>query len=241
MIRTAVLVSGGGANLQALLDKVYFDELPQLKLAAVISSAEGVYALERAQNAGIPTYVVDRTLFPNNASFCNALLCKLRDLDISLVVCAGFTEHLSYPIVRFFKHSIINVQPALFPAFCGGDTFNALRAVEETLRLGVRVTGATAYFMDEEDTGFGPIIAQRATEVLPDDTAATLSDRVMRLCEWPALVEAVSRYCRGELRVENGRVRIGAPEPAQDEASAAPAQPEEAALSAPAAAAAADT
>ncbi len=210
MIRTAVLVSGGGANLQALLDMIYFDELPQLQLAAVISSADGVHALERAKNAGIPAYVVDRTLFPNNASFCNALLCKLRDLDISLVVCAGFTEHLSYPIVHYFKNSIINVQPALFPAFCGED-FNAMRAVEETLRLGVRVTGATAYFMAEEDTGFGPIIAQRAIEVRRDDTPATLTERIMRECEWPALVEAVGRCCRGELRVEDGRVIISDP------------------------------
>lgn len=223
MIRTAVLVSGGGANLQALLDLIYFDELPQLELAAVISSADGVYALDRAKNAGIPTYVVDRALFPNNASFCNALLCKLRDLDISLVVCAGFTEHLSYPVVHYFKNSIINVQPALFPAFCG-ENFNALRAVEETLRLGVRVTGATAYFMAEEDTGYGPIIAQRAIEVRRDDTPATLTERIMRECEWPALVEAVSLCCRGELRVENGRVVIEShaaaeqPEPEPEEA-----------------------
>ncbi len=210
MTRTAVLVSGGGATLQALLDLCYFEELPGLEIAAVISSAPGVYALERAANAHVPAYVVERALFPNSASFSNALLGKLRDLDISLAVCAGFTERLSYGLLHAYKNRIINVQPALFPAFCG-DRFDPAYAVEETLRRGVRITGATAYFLGEEDTGFGPIIAQRAIEVLPEDTAATLSERIMRQAEWPALVEAVGLFCASRLTVEGERVRI-APE-----------------------------
>ena len=207
MTKTAVLVSGGGATLQALLDLCYFEELPGLEIAAVISSAPGVYALERAANAHVPAYVVERALFPNSASFSNALLGKLRDLDISLAVCAGFTEKLSYGLLHAYKNRIINVQPALFPAFCG-DRFDPAYAVEETLRRGVRITGATAYFMGEEDTGFGPIIAQRAVEVLPEDTAATLSERIMRQAEWPALVEAVGLFCAARLTVEGERVRI---------------------------------
>ena len=207
MAKTAVLVSGGGATLQALLDLCYFEELPGLEIAAVISSAPGVYALERASNAHVPAYVVERALFPNSASFSNALLGKLRDLDIELAVCAGFTEKLSYGLLHAYLGRIINVQPALFPMFCGAD-FDPARAVEETLRRGLRVTGATAYFMGEEDNGFGPVISQRAVEVLPEDTAATLSERIMRQGEWPALTEAVGLYCAGRLRIEGERVII---------------------------------
>lgn len=207
MTRSAVLVSGGGANLQPLLDMCLFGEAPELQLAAVISSADGVYALERAKNAGVPTYLVERAMFPNNASFCNALLGKLRDLDIELVICAGFTEHLSYPLLRFYRNRVINAQPALFPAFCT-DRFDPLRAVEETLRLGVRVTGATAYFPGEEDNGFGPIIAQQAVEVRPGDTAAMLTDRIMREGEWVVLPKAVRLFSEGRLRVEGRTVII---------------------------------
>ena len=207
MTKTAVLVSGGGASLQALLDLCYFEELPGLEITVVISSAPGVYALERAANAHVPTAVVERALFPNNASFTNALLGMLRDLDVELVVCAGFAEKLGYTLLHAYRNRVINVQPALFPAYCDGD-FDPARAVEETLRRGVRVTGATAYFMGEEDCGFGPIIAQRAVEVLPEDTAATLSDRIMRQGEWPALTEAVALYCASRLRVEGDCVKI---------------------------------
>ena len=213
MTKTAVLVSGGGATLQALLDLCYFEELPGLRLAAVISSAPGVYALERAENAHVPAYVVDRMLFPNNASFNNALLGMLRDMDIELVVCAGFTEKLGYALLHACRGRVIGVQPALFPMFCA-ERFDAAAAIDETLRRGLRVTGATAYFFGEEDTGFGPVISQRAVEVLPGDTAATLSDRVMRQGEWPALAEAVGLYCAGRLRLNGERVEIA---PAGDE------------------------
>ena len=208
MAKTAVLVSGGGATLQSLLDLCYFEEVPGLEIAAVISSAPGVYALERARNARVPAYVVERALFPNSASFSNALLGKLRDLDIELAVCAGFTEKLSYGLLHAYLGRIISVQPALLPMFCEGERFDPARAVEETLRRGLRVTGATAYFLGEEDTGFGPIIAQRAVEVLPGDTAAALSDRIMRQGEWPALAEAVRLFCAGRLRIEGERVCI---------------------------------
>jgi len=207
MVRMAVLVSGGGANLQAILDERCFGALPGLELAAVISSASEVYALERAKNAGVPAYVVERTMFPNGASFNNALLSKLRDLDIEAVVCAGFSERLSYSLLHHYHHRVINVQPALFPAFCG-ERFDPVAAVEETIRLGVRITGATAYLMGEEDTGYGPIIVQRAVEVFPDDTAVSLSDRIMRRAEWPVLTEAVKLLCAGRLAVEGERVVI---------------------------------
>jgi len=208
MTRTAVLVSGGGANLQSILDLCYFKEIPELHLAAVISSAPNVYALERARNAGVPTYIVERGMFPNNASFCNALFNKLRDLDIELVVCAGFAERLSYSILRYYKNRVINVQPALFPAYCGADGFNPVSALEQTLRSSVRIAGATAYFMGEDDIGCGPIILQRAVVVRQDDTLATLSERIMRECEWKVLPEAVRLFCQGRLRVEGQKVFI---------------------------------
>lgn len=207
MTKTAVLVSGGGANLQPLLDMYQFGEIPELELTAVISSVPDAYALERASMCRIPTYVVERALFPNNASFCNALLNKLRDVDTELVVCAGFTEKLNYPLLRFFRNRVIAAQPVLFPAFCTGelDPFTALR---KTLELGVRIAGATAYFMSEEDNGYGPIIVQEAVEVLPGDTPAALSDRLMRKGEWVVLPRAVKLYCEGRLRVEGGAVII---------------------------------
>ena len=207
MAKTAVLVSGGGATLQALLDLCYFEELPGLEIAAVISSVPGVYALERAANARVPAYVVERALFPNSASFSNALLGKLRDLDIELAVCAGFAEKLSYGLLHAYLGRIINVQPALLPMFCT-DRFDPAAAVEETLRRGVRITGATAYFMGEEDNGLGPIITQKAVEVLPEDTTATLSERIMRQGEWPALTEAVGLFCAGRLHIQGDRVVI---------------------------------
>ena len=215
MIRTAVLVSGGGANLQPILDLGYFGEVPELELAAVISSVPGVYALERAENAGVAAYVVERAMFPNGASFSNALLGKLRDLDIELVVCAGFAEKLSYGLLHHYRDRVINAQPALFPAFCTPEGFDPVQAVEETLRLGVRVSGATAYFMGEEDTGCGPIIVQKAVEVLPGDTAASLSQRIMQEGEWSVLPEAVRLYCAGRLHLENGKVIIAPPPEAE--------------------------
>jgi len=208
MTRTAVLVSGGGATLQALLDLCYFEELPGLKIAAVISSVPGAHALERAEIAGVPTFTVDRSMFPNSPSFCNALLGKLRDLDIDLVVCAGFAEKLSYALLHFYRGRVIGVQSALFPAFCDAGRFDPVKALSETLRLGLRITGATAYFYGEEDTGCGPVISQRAVAVRPGDTAASLSERIMRKGEWPALTEAVTLYCEGRLKLEGERVRV---------------------------------
>lgn len=207
MTKTVILVSGGGANLQAILDFCYFNEIPEMEPVAVISSAPRVYALQRAQSAGIPTYVVERGLFPNNASFCNALLGKLRDLDAELVVTAGFSEKLNYPLLHQFQNRVINVQPALFPAFCG-ESFDPISALEQTLELGLRCTGATAYFMGEEDNGFGPIILQQSVEVLPGDTVAALQERIMRKGEWYVLPRAVQLFCQGRLRLEGRRVII---------------------------------
>ena len=207
MTRASILVSGGGANLQSILDSYYFREIPGLEIGAVISSVPGVHALERARSAGVPTYVVERALFPNNASFSNALLGKLRDLDTDLVVTAGFGEKLGYTVLHFYKNRVIAVQPTLFPAFCENG-FDPVTAPERMIKLGVRYAGATAYFMTEEDNGVGPIIAQQPVEVQPGDDAAALQERIMRCGEWAVLPKAVSLYCQGRLEVDGQRVII---------------------------------
>lgn len=207
MARVSVLVSGGGANLQSILDACHFRETPEMELGAVISSVPEAYALERARASGVPAYVVARELFPNHASFCNALLAKLRDLDTDLVVTAGFTEKLNYPLLHFYRERVIAVQPALFPAFCDGG-FDPVRALERTLRLGLRWSGATAYFMTEEDNGYGPVILQQPVEVLPGDSMASLQERIMRQGEWLVLPRAVALFCQGKLSVVGERVSI---------------------------------
>ena len=207
MTRVSVLVSGGGANLQPILDMYRAGNVPELEVVAVVSSAERAGALDRARLAGVPAYLVERAMFPNNASFCSALLNKLRDIDTDLVVCAGFKEKLNYVFLRYYKNRIINVQPVLFPAFCVGE-LDAIKTLNLTLELGVRVTGATSYFMTDEDNGYGLIISQKVVEIRPGDTVVTLSERIMRQGEWAALAEAVQLYCEGRLHVVNKCVVI---------------------------------
>ncbi len=189
MVRAAALVSGDGAKLQAILDSMYFKEIPDFELVAVISSAKDVYAMKRALNAGVPAYVVDPELFPNSTSHSMAIANKLRDMDIELVI--------------QFKNRIIGTFPALYPAF--EDTEGDIqRAV---LERGVKVTGATAYFADA-DGRVGSIILQRAVEVKPDDTPETLGRRVLEEAEWRILSQAVGLYCAGKLSVRGNRVLI---------------------------------
>ena len=223
MTKISVLVSGGGANLQPILDVYRQGKIPNMEVTSVISSLAEARAVERAKRAGVPVYLVERSLFPNGASFCNALLNKLRDVDTDLVVCAGFTERLNYPLLRFYKNRVINVQPVLFPAFCDGE-LDAIRAVERILELGARVTGATAYFMGEEDNGHGPIIAQQSVDVLSTDDPVTLSERIMRSGEWVALLRAIRLYCEGRLSVDGERVLIE--EAAKQERRGRPALPD---------------
>ena len=182
-------------------------DAPELTLAAVISSVDGALALERARRAEVPCYVVERALFPNGASFCNALLNKLRDVDAELVVCAGFTETLNYPLLRYYKNRVIAAQPVLFPAYCQG-TLDPARAVKDTIDLGVRVTGATAYFMTEDDNGFGPIILQEPVEVREGDTPAALAQRIMARGEQSVLPRALRLASENRLKVIDGRVWI---------------------------------
>jgi len=206
MVKTAVLVSGGGTNLQAIIDANLFGEIKNCDLAAVISSNPEVYAVERAKNAGIPVYIVERAVFPNRRTFTRALLDKLRDLEIELVVYAGFNYIVDPPLVKAYKNKIINIHPSLIPSFCGPGYYG-LRVHEAALAAGVKVTGATAHFVTET-VDDGPIILQRAVPVLEDDTPSTLQRRVMEEAEWKILPEAISLFCEGRLEVDGRIVRI---------------------------------
>ena len=202
MIRAAALVSGDGARLQAILDSMYFKEIPDFELVAVISSAKDVYAMKRALNAGVPAYVVDPELFPNSTSHSMAIANKLRDMDIELVILAGYDLPLG--VVPYqFKNRIIGTFPALYPAFENeeGDI------QRQVLERGVKLTGATAYFADG-DGRVGSIILQRPVEVLPDDTPDTLSRRVLEEGEWRLLSQAVILYCSHKLKIHGNRVII---------------------------------
>lgn len=204
MVRAAALVSGDGAKLQAILDSMYFKEIPDFELVAVISSEKDAYAMKRALNAGIPAYVVDPELFPNMTSHSMAVANKLKDMDIELVILAGYDMPLGV-IPYQFKNHIIGTFPALYPAFedAEGDVQRAV------LERGVKITGATAYFADA-DGRVGGIILQRAIEVMPDDTPDSLRRRVLEDAEWKLLSQAVSLYCANRLSIRGSRVIIEA-------------------------------
>ena len=204
--KIAVLVSGGGTNLQALIDARQRGELGGGEITAVISSKEGAYALERARKAGIPGYVLPRKDFDSNRAMTLALVEKLKALDIDLVVLAGCMVIFTEELVQAYPNAIMNVHPALIPSFCG-QGFYGLHVHEAALAYGVKLSGATVHFVSAECDG-GPIIAQQAVPVLPGDTPETLQKRIMEQAEWKLLPEAVRLFCEGRLRVEGRTVII---------------------------------
>ena len=206
MVRIAVLVSGGGTNLQALIDAQSRGELKNGRIAAVLSSRPDAYALDRAARAGIPGYVVARKDFASNREMTIALVDKLRELNIGLVVLAGFLHILTGEMVAAFPNAILNVHPALIPSFCGAGYYG-LHVHEAALAYGVKLTGATVHFVNEEPDG-GPIVLQRAVEILEGDTPEVLQRRVMEQAEWHILPQAVSLFCEGRLCVEGWIVHI---------------------------------
>ena len=206
MVRIAVLVSGGGTNLQALIDAQSRGELKNGRIAAVLSSRPDAYPLERAARAGIPGYVVARKDFASNREMTVALVDKLRELNIGLVVLAGFLHILTGEMVAAFPNAILNVHPALIPSFCGAGYYG-LHVHEAALAYGVKLTGATVHFVNEEPDG-GPIVLQRAVEILEGDTPEVLQRRVMEQAEWHILPQAVSLFCEGRLCVEGRIVHI---------------------------------
>lgn len=206
MKQIAVLVSGGGTNLQALLDAEAAGALRGGRIALVVSSKDGAYALERARRAGVPTEIVPRAAYESRAAFSAALLGVLQRAGIDLVVLAGFLYVLDEHFVRAYENAIINVHPALIPSFCG-DGFYGLHVHEAALAKGVKVTGATVHFVNAVTDG-GPIILQRAVAVEEGDTPEILQRRVMEQAEWKLLPEAVSLFCEGRLSVEGSIVHI---------------------------------
>ncbi len=203
--RIAVLVSGGGTNLQALIDAQGRGELGGGQIVAVISSKEGAYALQRAKNAGIDGYVLPRKGFDSNRAMTVALVEMLHKLQIDLVVLAGCMIIFTEELVNAYPNAVINVHPALIPSFCGAGYYG-LRVHEEALRYGVKLSGATVHFVSEECDG-GPIISQRSVRVLENDTPETLQKRIMEEAEWKLLPEAVSLFCQDRLTV-SGRTVI---------------------------------
>lgn len=206
MVKTAVLVSGGGLNLQSLIDARVFGEIPECDLAAVISTDPGAYAAKRAERAAIPVYIVDRDMFPSRSVFGYALLDKLRDLDIGLVILAGFASALEPPFFKHFGGRIIDTYPSLMPAFTDID-LSEDEVMERQIEAGVRITGATAYFVTPEPKK-GPIILQKAVAVRPGETPKSLRRRILEEGENYVLPRAVDLFCRDMLEIENGRVNI---------------------------------
>ena len=187
----AVLVSGGGTNLQAILDAEAAGILSSGSVKLVVSNKAGVYALERARKAGVPAEVLSRKELGGQAVFEARLTALLEEYRIDLIVLAGFLSILSEDFTRRFDHRIINIHPSLIPSFCG-EGFYGLKVHEAALQRGVKVTGATVHFVNEIPDG-GEIIAQKAVEIRPGDTAETLQRRVMEEAEWILLPQAAEQ------------------------------------------------
>ena len=206
MTKIAVLVSGGGTNLQALIDAEKRGELGNGKITLVIASKPGVYALERAKNAGICGKVLARADHASIADYSKALADEMKREGIDLVVLAGFLTIIDEQVYEAFPNKIVNVHPALIPSFCGKGYYG-LRVHEAALEKGVKVSGATVHIVTPECDA-GPIILQKAVEVKEGDTPETLQKRIMEEAEWKILPEAVKLFCDGKITVENGKAYI---------------------------------
>lgn len=204
--KIAVLVSGGGTNLQALIDAEKRGELGNGKITLVIASKPGVYALERAANAGIEGRVLARKDYDSIAAYSKALADEMTAAEIDLVVLAGFLTIFDEQVYEAFPNKILNVHPALIPSFCGKG-FYGLHVHEAALAKGVKVSGATVHIVTPECDA-GPIILQKAVAVMQDDTPETLQRRIMEEAEWKILPEAVRLFCEDKITVEENRVFI---------------------------------
>ena len=206
MLRIGVMVSGGGTNLQAILDNINAGKLADCQIVTVVSSKPDAYALERAKKYGIPTNVISRKNFSSLEDYDDALLHHMRSYDVELIVLAGFLSHLGEKFVYAYKNAIINVHPSLIPSFCGKGYYGLIPHVR-ALEYGVKITGATVHFV-EPDYDSGPIILQKAVEVLPGDTAETLQKRVMEKAEWEILPKAIGLYSQRKLKINGRHVEI---------------------------------
>lgn len=206
MLNIVVLVSGGGTNLQALMDACEAGTVSNGKISCVISSRADAYALERAGKHGIPGIVLERKAYPDNAQYSRALLEELKRQKADLIVLAGFMVILNRMITDAFPYQIINVHPALIPSFCG-EGYYGLRVHQAALDYGVKLTGATVHFVNEKADA-GAIILQKAVAVQNGDTPESLQKRVMEQAEWEILPKAVSLFCEGRIAVKDGKAYI---------------------------------
>lgn len=205
MLRAVVCVSGGGTNLQAILDAMDDGRVMNTQIAAVISNNPGARALERAREHGIEGVVMSPKDFPDREQFNRSFTEKMCELKPDLIVLAGFLVKIPEQMVKLFSNRIINIHPSLIPSFCGVGYYG-LRVHEKALERGVKLTGATVHFVNE-GMDEGPIIAQKAVEVMQDDTPESLQRRVMEQAEWKLLPQAIDDIANGRLEVKDGYVR----------------------------------
>lgn len=204
MLKLAVLVSGGGTNLQAIMDAIDDGRITNAKIETVISNNRNAYALERAKKAGVPACCITPKDYEDREAFLDALLAALQRSGADLVVLAGCLVVLPEKIVERYENRIINIHPSLIPSFCGTDYYG-LKVHEGVLSRGVKVTGATVHFVDK-GTDTGPIILQKAVEVQPGDTPKALQQRVMEEAEWVIMPKAIDLIANGKIRVADGKV-----------------------------------
>ena len=206
MLNIAVFVSGGGTNLQALIDAQDRGEIKNGKITFVLASNENAYALERAKKAGIDTAVVSRKQYESKADYDKAVLKTLDGRDIDLIVLAGFLSILGEDLVSKYNNRIINIHPSLIPLFCG-DGFYGKKVHKAVLNSGMKVTGATVHFVNEITDG-GAIILQKAVPIEQGDNEDILQYRVMRQAEWEILPKAVSLFCEGRIKINGNKTEI---------------------------------
>ena len=206
MLKLVVLVSGGGTNLQSIIDSIADGRITNAEIKVVISNNKNAYALERAAKAEIPAKALSPKDFTDREAFNDALLQALIDSEADLVVLAGCLVVIPPKIVEHFKNRIINIHPSLIPSFCGKDYYG-LKVHEGVLSRGVKVTGATVHFVDD-GTDTGPIILQKAVEVHQDDTPKSLQLRVMEEAEWVIMPRAIDLIANGKVKVEGGKALI---------------------------------
>jgi phosphoribosylglycinamide formyltransferase-1 len=206
MLKIGVLVSGGGTNLQAIIDKIENGYINNCSIATVVSSKQGVYALERAKKHDIPAVCIARKDYASVYEYGEALIRHFESFSVDLVVMAGFLSILEENFVKRYQNRIINIHPALIPSFCGKGYYGIIPH-QKALEYGVKVTGATVHFVDVEADS-GPIILQKAVYIKDDDTPETLQKRVMEEAEWDILPEAIKLFSEGRLETEGRKVRI---------------------------------
>lgn len=206
MLRIGVMVSGGGTNLQAIIDAVAQGKVTNTEIAAVISNNKNAYALERAKRAGIEAVCISPKDFDSREEFNEKLIEKIDSLQLDLIVLAGCLVVLPEKLIKKYPNKIINIHPSLIPSFCGTGYYG-LKVHEKALERGVKVTGATCHFVDA-GTDTGPIIFQQPVEVVEDDTPETLQRRVMEQAEWVILPKAIHAIANGRVTVEGNKVKV---------------------------------